>query len=43
MPLTAGSMGNFAPAPGVVCYGYWSWSEKMANMLPVDYKNDFFL
>lgn len=37
-PLSIDSSGNFSPVLGMVCYGYWSWSEKMANMLPVDYK-----
>ena len=37
-PLTIDGMGNFAPVLAMVCYGYWLWSEKMANTLPVDYK-----
>lgn len=37
-PLSIDSSGNFSPVLAMVCYGYWSWSEKMANTLPLDYR-----
>lgn len=37
-PITIDSTGNFSPILAMVCFGYWSWSEKMANTLPLDYK-----
>lgn len=30
--------GSFFPTRNLLCLGYWSWTEKMAAMLPFDYK-----
>ncbi|WP_346236812.1 carboxypeptidase-like regulatory domain-containing protein [Niabella insulamsoli] len=30
--------GNWAPAEGIMSEWYWSWSEKIANMLPANYQ-----
>jgi hypothetical protein len=30
--------GAYTPANGLLSLGYWSWSEKVATMLPFDYK-----
>lgn len=32
------SNGNFYPPSNLMTLGYWAWSEKMANILPFDYK-----
>lgn len=37
-PLHIQSNGNYAPPVNLVSIGYWAWSEKIANMLPFDYK-----
>jgi hypothetical protein len=37
-PISIDSIGNFSPLLAITSYGYWSWSEKIANMLPSDYK-----
>jgi CarboxypepD_reg-like domain len=31
-------MGNYYMPQDFMSYGYWSWSEKIATMLPLDYK-----
>jgi len=35
--ISIDSMGNYSPILGVMSFGYWSWSEKISNMLPLDY------
>lgn len=30
--------GLFSPSNGVLSLGYWAWSEKIATLLPLDYK-----
>jgi hypothetical protein len=37
-PLLIDGHGNYSPVLGFISYGYWSWSEKIASMLPVDYE-----
>jgi len=37
-PIQIQSSGNFYPPLNLISSGYWAWSEKMANMLPYDYK-----
>jgi hypothetical protein len=32
------AMGNYYMPQDFMSYGYWSWSEKIATMLPLDYK-----
>ena len=32
--------GNYAMPLDFMSYGYWSWSEKIATLLPLDYKKD---
>lgn len=32
------SNGNWSPPQNIVSSGYWAWSEKVANMLPLDYE-----
>ena len=32
--------GNYAMPLDFMSYGYWSWSEKIATLLTLDYKND---
>ena len=32
--------GNYYNPQDFVTLGYWAWSEKMANALPIDYKAD---
>lgn len=36
--LLVDSQGHYTPVLGLVTYGYWGWSEKIANMLPLDYE-----
>ncbi len=36
--LEVQSSGSFSPPLNLVSYGYWAWSEKMAHMLPLNYK-----
>ncbi|MBE7170800.1 MAG: carboxypeptidase-like regulatory domain-containing protein [Williamsia sp.] len=37
-PIQIRSNGNFYPPTNLLSMGYWAWSEKVANMLPFDYK-----
>jgi CarboxypepD_reg-like domain len=37
-PITIDSNGNHSPLLEIISYGYWSWSEKIASMLPLDYE-----
>lgn len=37
-PIEVQSNGNFSDPLNLVSLGYWSWSEKIANMLPFDYR-----
>ena len=30
--------GNYYPPQAFMTVGYWAWDEKIANMLPLDYK-----
>lgn len=34
------SKGNYSPPQLVFSTGYWAWSEKIANMLPLDYEKN---
>lgn len=40
-PLRVNSNGAFYNPVNLVTSGYWSWSEKMSNMLPFDFKSGF--
>lgn len=37
-PITIDARGNYYMPQDIINYGYWGWSEKVAAMLPVDYK-----
>ncbi|WP_018628463.1 carboxypeptidase-like regulatory domain-containing protein [Niabella aurantiaca] len=37
-PLTINSQGNWTPPKELISSGYWSWSDKVGNMLPLDYE-----
>lgn len=37
-PIAVEANGNYYPPQDVYTLGYWSWTEKVANMLPVDYE-----
>jgi len=37
-PIAVEANGNYYPPQDVYALGYWSWTEKVANMLPVDYE-----
>jgi len=37
-PIVIDAIGNYYMPQDMIDYGYWGWSEKVANMLPVDYK-----
>ena len=39
-PLVIDAMGNYSMPQGLISYGYWSWSEKIATLLPLDYKKE---
>ncbi|ANH79851.1 hypothetical protein A8C56_01660 [Niabella ginsenosidivorans] len=36
-PLVIDANGNWSPPESLITSGYWSWSDKVANMLPLDY------
>jgi hypothetical protein len=38
-PVEIESNGNFYHPTDILSLGYWAWSEKMATMLPFDYKS----
>jgi hypothetical protein len=37
-PIEIEANGNYYDPTGLMSMGYWAWSEKIANMLPFDYK-----
>ncbi len=37
-PIQIQSGGNYYPPANLISSGYWGWAEKIANMLPFDYK-----
>jgi hypothetical protein len=37
-PVFIEPAGNYYMPQDIMSYGYWSWSEKIANMLPLDYE-----
>ena len=37
-PITIEADGNYHMPQDLISYGYWGWSEKVASMLPVDYR-----
>ena len=37
-PIQIQSNGNFYPPSNLLSLGYWAWSEKIATILPFDYK-----
>ena len=37
-PITIEKNGFYFPPQEVFSYGYWGWNEKIANLLPLDYK-----
>lgn len=37
-PVSIDSRGHYSPILEIISYGYWAWSEKIANLLPVDYE-----
>lgn len=37
-PVQIQHSGNYYPPLNLVTLGYWAWSEKIGNMLPLDYK-----
>jgi len=37
-PVTIEADGNYHMPQDLISYGYWGWSEKVASMLPVDYR-----
>jgi hypothetical protein len=37
-PLLIDASGNYSPPQFLMSYGYWGWSEKIATLLPLDYK-----
>ena len=36
-PVTIDASGNWSPPESLVTSGYWSWSDKVGNLLPLDY------
>ena len=36
-PLQIQSNGVYYPVNTMITYGYWSWSERVARLLPYDY------
>ncbi|HEX7757372.1 MAG TPA: hypothetical protein VF421_18620, partial [Niabella sp.] len=36
-PVTIDANGNWSPPESLVTSGYWSWSDKVGNLLPLDY------
>ncbi len=39
-PIVVNRFGNYYNPQDFVTLGYWAWSEKMANALPIDYQNE---
>jgi hypothetical protein len=39
-PIVIDAKGNYAPLLEFITYGYWAWSEKISNMLPLDYEEE---
>ncbi len=37
-PVSIDEMGHHSPILDLISFGYWAWSEKVANLLPIDYK-----
>ena len=37
-PVVVDPNGNFSPPQGVFAMSYWGWSEKIADMLPLDFE-----
>jgi hypothetical protein len=37
-PVVIDAAGNYHMPQDLINYGYWSWSEKVASMLPIDYR-----
>lgn len=37
-PLIIDARGNWSPPQNIVTSGYWWWSDKVGNMLPLDYE-----
>jgi hypothetical protein len=37
-PVYVNPYGNYYPAQELFCFGYWGWSDKVADLLPVEYQ-----
>ncbi|MGJ7033598.1 carboxypeptidase-like regulatory domain-containing protein [Niabella hirudinis] len=37
-PLSVDARGNWSPPQNIISSGYWGWSDKVGNMLPLDYE-----
>lgn len=37
-PVNIDKRGNHSPILDLISFGYWAWSEKIANLLPIDYQ-----